>query len=366
MKSLSSIDLQIHNSGRMIIFLDLLLFGEIVVFIISSDEREESDVPLIPLLLLLPTPPNPLLLPFCLGQLYLFYLLVHSSTYVLASLSRTDKLIDLLNRPLHQKDEKFPYQDAVSILSSKSCPSPSTLHSSFPIFQGFKNSLALDSHLLLALLRCKSLTMSANSLTEHNNISTSPVLVRGAVLYAKLDYVDDSSDGISIDQRSHFFDILSISQDVVSSGGVVDMVNLHAILAHWTNPMFNTSSYQDKGNAISESVSEEKYAADAVICALNLHKVWGDRLCIGVHYGIFYLGQVGCARCAFSTVLGPTINSTCRLCYLCDEIHCKLCLSSVLVGVASHHEDLQYSYVGRAALAGVEDCIGVYTIKKYC
>ena len=94
-----------------------------------------------------------------------------------------------------------------------------------------------------------------------------------------------------------------------------------------------------------------------------MQEIWGDELSIGVHYGQFYLGRVGCERSAFSTVLGPTINSTCRLCYLCDEIGCKLCISSILVGIASHSENMSFSFVGQASLAGVEDNMGVYTVK---
>ena len=89
----------------------------------------------------------------------------------------------------------------------------------------------------------------------------------------------------------------------------------------------------------------------------------GDGLSIGVHYGQFYLGRVGCEGSVFSTVLGPTVNSTCRLCCLCDEVGCRLCLSSILVGVASHSEGMSFSFVGQASLVGVEDSMGVYTVR---
>lgn len=360
-----------HTRLKMALTFTLLLLGEVAVFFVSEEsdaDKEESGSNALVMAL------------FCTAQICLALCLARSSGLVLTALTNLDEVSLLLTKPLLEKSKGFPYENALCLfspdiqqpqnLSQKDNREKNIIEKTWKgrkVVERESNMIQrsnFGNYMDRILKKCIFLELHTKKLLSSNNTSPIPVVASGAVVYIRYRTRMDSFNNLLVDPVPRFANIVTICREIERYGGAVDMTSLHAVLAHWTDRVLDTTFPRENASSLIKSEREKKYAVNAVKCSLRMHEIWGEKLSIGAHYGPFYLGRVGNEKSAFATVLGPTINSTCRLCYLCDEIGCKLCLSSILVGIASHLENMSFSFVGQASLAGVEDNMGVYTVKK--
>ena len=321
---------------RIVLTFTLLLSCEVAILFVTEEsgmdesKKEDKDTALVVAV-------------FCMAQIALALLLAQSSGLISTALIGLDKLSQLLSKPLLEESKKHIYENALCLLPPNQQHSKSThkrdvrmntttLRTTHERKRTVERELNLlqkntfDIQMNCILNRCLSLESHMKELLEGNNTSPVPVPASGAVMYTRYGVKMDAFNNLSVDPVPRLASIVALCREIESCGGTVDMASLHAVLAHWTDRALDTTLSKRSPSPLTRPEEEKRHAVSAVKCALRIQEVLGDELSIGVHYGQFYLGRAGCEGSAFSTALGPTVNSTCRLCCLCDEVGCRLCL----------------------------------------